>query len=311
MVSSSNKSLTLPILRVYHPNHGYITGNNVTINGAIAQGSLDYINGTYSIGKCETDYYQITGSNALINVLPLKDSNFGGSSVTVGKKLPCDILHPIVSIMDFDETTISTELSGSEVQLNSDIVLSERKYISPANISNPKFNVTLGTTNPNISPIIDTARMSLLAISNRVDSISEAIHIIDEDNYRSSESSDGDSNSSIYITKKINLNNPAESIKVFIDASIPTSKANIEIYYKTLVETSGQSQFDDLAWVPFNANGSSDLGIPAGGGSEFIEYEYSVENLNPFNSFAIKVVMKSTDTSRPPLIKNFRAIALA
>ena len=129
-----DKSLTLPILRVYHPNHGYITGNNVTINGAIAQGSLDHINGTYSIGKYETDYYQITGTNALINVLPLKDSNFGGSSVTVGKKLPCDILHPIVSIMDFDETTISTGLSGSEVQLNSDIVLSERKYISPANL---------------------------------------------------------------------------------------------------------------------------------------------------------------------------------
>jgi len=306
-----DKSLTLPILRVYHPNHGYITGNNVTINGAIAQGSLDHINGTYSIGKYETDYYQITGTNALINVLPLKDSNFGGSSVTVGKKLPCDILHPIVSIMDFDETTISTGLSGSEVQLNSDIVLSERKYISPANISNPKFNVTLGTTNPNISPIIDTARMSLLAISNRVDSISKMIDIIDEDNYNDSTASDGDSNSSIYITKKINLNNPAESIKVFIDASVPTSNANIEIYYKTLVETSGQSQFDDLSWVPFNNNGSSDSGIPAGGGSEFIEYEYSIENLNPFNSFAIKVVMKSTDTSRPPLIKNFRAIALA
>jgi hypothetical protein len=115
----------------------------------------------------------------------------------------------------------------------------------------------------------------------------------------------------VYITKKISLNNPAESIKVFIDASIENFNANIEIYYKTIVETSGTSQFDDLSWVPFNVNGSSDSGIPGGGGSEFIEYEYSIENLNPFNSFGIKIVMKSTEPNRPPLIKNFRAIALA
>jgi hypothetical protein len=153
--------------------------------------------------------------------------------------------------------------------------------------------------------------MGLLAISNRVNSISESGDIIDSNNYNDSTASDGDSNSSIYITKKINLNNPAESIKVFIDASVPTSNAGIEIYYKTIVETSGQSQFDDLSWVAFNVNGSSDSGIPAGGGFEFIEYEYSIENLNPFNSFGIKIVMKSTEPNRPPLIKNFRAIALA
>jgi hypothetical protein len=107
------------------------------------------------------------------------------------------------------------------------------------------------------------------------------------------------------------LNNPAESISVFIDASIPTFDAGIEVYYKTQISTSGQTQFDDLNWVPFNVNGSSDSGLPSGGGFDFTEYEYSVDDLNLFNTFAIKIVMKSSNPSRPPLIKNFRAIALA
>jgi hypothetical protein len=300
---------TSPKIRVYHPNHGYTTADNVTIAGV----PISSINTTYLVNKIETDYYEITGSVSPLADLPLESSNFGGSDITVGKRLPCDIIHPIVSIMDFDDTTISSKLdtiSGPEIQLNSDIILDTRRYISYNDSNNPKILMTMGTSNSNISPILDTARMGLLAISNRVNSISELGDIIDTSNYKDSKSSEGDSNSSIYLTKKINLNNPAESISVFIDASIPTFDSSIEVYYKTQISTSGQAQFDDLNWVPFNVNGSSDSGIPAGGFS-FIEYKYSVDDLNLFNSFAIKIVMKSSNPSRPPLIKNFRAIALA
>jgi hypothetical protein len=296
-----------PVIRVYHPNHGYTIGDQVTVSGV----SLSSINATYPVNKIETDYYSIIGSGITLADLPLESSNFGGSDITVGKRLPCDIIHPIVSVLDFDETNITTRLSSLEVQLNSDIVLDSRKYISYNGSSNPELLVSMSTSNSNISPILDTARMGLLAISNRVNSISEADDIVDTLNYRDSKSSEGDSNSSVYLTKQINLNNPAESISVFIDASIPTFDAGIEVYYKTQISTSGQTQFDDLNWVPFNVNGSSDSGLPSGGGFDFIEYEYSVGDLNLFNTFAIKIVMKSSNPSRPPLIKNFRAIALA
>ena len=44
---------------------------------------------------------------------------------------------------------------------------------------------------------------------------------------------------------------------------------------------------------------------------KFSEYQFSVDNLEQFTGFIIKVVMISTNESYPVFIKDFRAIALA
>ena len=43
----------------------------------------------------------------------------------------------------------------------------------------------------------------------------------------------------------------------------------------------------------------------------FSEYQFSVDNLEQFSGFKIKIVMTSTNESYPVRIKDFRAIALA
>ena len=45
--------------------------------------------------------------------------------------------------------------------------------------------------------------------------------------------------------------------------------------------------------------------------SEFKEYLYEIEGLEDFNTFAIKIVLQSIDSANPPLVENFRAIALS
>ena len=45
--------------------------------------------------------------------------------------------------------------------------------------------------------------------------------------------------------------------------------------------------------------------------SDFREYLYEIEGLEDFNTFAIKMVLQAVDTSNPPLVENFRAIALS
>ena len=44
---------------------------------------------------------------------------------------------------------------------------------------------------------------------------------------------------------------------------------------------------------------------------DFSEYQFSVNNVDQFTAFAIKVVMSSTNESTPVKLKDFRAIALA
>ena len=45
--------------------------------------------------------------------------------------------------------------------------------------------------------------------------------------------------------------------------------------------------------------------------TDFREYSYEKSGLNGFIAFAVKIVMKGTNTADPPVIKDFGVIALA
>ena len=45
--------------------------------------------------------------------------------------------------------------------------------------------------------------------------------------------------------------------------------------------------------------------------NEFREYEFTIDNLDEFVGFQIKIVMSGTNEARPPRFKDLRAIALA
>ena len=45
-------------------------------------------------------------------------------------------------------------------------------------------------------------------------------------------------------------------------------------------------------------------------GNQFLEYEFSANNLDQFNGFTIKIVMSSTNQAYPPRFKDLRGIAI-
>ena len=53
-----------------------------------------------------------------------------------------------------------------------------------------------------------------------------------------------------------------------------------------------------------------DVKVPASLDGEFLEYEFSAENLDLFVGFAIKIVMSGTDQSKTPRFSSIRAIAI-
>jgi len=106
------------------------------------------------------------------------------------------------------------------------------------------------------------------------------------------------------------LKTPATSIKVLFSA-VRFNTAEIDVMHKTL--GSGETKdFDEIAFEFFNTNGDPDTTVnPSSVSDDFREYEYTVNNLSEFSTFAIKIRMKGTNTSEPPRIKDLRAIALA
>ena len=68
----------------------------------------------------------------------------------------------------------------------------------------------------------------------------------------------------------------------------------------------------DLAWIPFNTDGSPDKGLPPSDDDiTFREFQFSADQLAPFTAFQLKIIMKGTSSCYPPRVKDMRGIALA
>lgn len=117
-----------------------------------------------------------------------------------------------------------------------------------------------------------------------------------------------------YITRRITLAEGFDStgIKVLLSSFTP-SPSSIEVYYKILT-TSDSLTFSEKPYVkmtedvvPTNANIDTQ--------SKFIDRQFSAglsgTALDPFTVFVIKIVMKTTDKTVVPIIKDLRAIAVA
>ena len=181
---------------------------------------------------------------------------------------------------------------------------------------------TMTSTSDAVTPVIDIGKgqMGVICIANRINKIDDSGDVGSLTNYKSSLDPIGDNNKCIYLTKEIKLKQEATAIKVIVDASVQ-AEAEIEVYYK-IRRSSSEQVFDDIEWTGFNTTGAPDKPVPVSiDADDFREYEFTAGNnddvatttlpLEDFSSFAIKVVMKSLNTSKPPILRNFRTLALA
>ena len=69
--------------------------------------------------------------------------------------------------------------------------------------------------------------------------------------------------------------------------------------------------FDNPERVIADNSGKPDDNVTPSVGSEFKDYEFSIDELPPFTKFQIKIDMIGTNQAEPPFIKDLRAVALA
>jgi hypothetical protein len=125
------------------------------------------------------------------------------------------------------------------------------------------------------------------------------------------------SNVANYVTKEISLDNPGSGITVKLTAALQEID-DISLMYKTK-RASQQVFFKEINWTYFNTTGVPDKTVSPSTGTnfspiteseeDFKEYSFTIGGLKDFNSFAIKVVLKSRNPSMPPRIRDLRAIA--
>jgi len=272
----------------------------------------------------------------------------GGDNVKITKNVIADVMHPIIQTMELPNTKVTSavqvtsarsvssttqnaysRLSTSnaiDIPLNADYYWDYPKLIaSQINETNElsgnksyRNTMTLNSTQDHLSPVIDTQRMGVICVSSRLNKIDTKADIGALSNFKDVTEAQGDNNVAIYVTKKISLANGATALKVYFDA-INMSESTIKVLYK-IQRADASVPFEDMGWTYFNTDGSPDKAVPVSKNrSDFKEYTYFDgkkenglgESLDEFTSFAVKIVMQGTNSALPPVLKDFRAIALA
>ena len=179
------------------------------------------------------------------------------------------------------------------------------------------MELQLSTVDPNVSPVVDVFRSSVITESSRINS-----PIDDFTNDRRANTLD-DPHETLYLTKVIKLENPATSLKVLFAAYRPSS-ADVRVLYR-LFRADGDEidkvfslfpGYDNLDASGDIINEKSNSGRPdrktvASLDDQFIEYEFTAEDLPQFTGFQIKVDIGSINQAEAPELLDFRAVAVA
>ena len=186
------------------------------------------------------------------------------------------------------------------------------------------LGVRLQTEDPNLSPVIDLNSTNVIVRRSKLNA-----PVSDYVTDGRVNQVDDDPHAAVYVTKRVNLAQPATSLKTLIAANRPESsdirvlyrlfrpdssgiEPTFELFpgYDNLVDTDGDG-FGDTIVDESLKTGRSDAQVRASRDGEFLEYQYTIDNLSPFIGYQIKVVMSGTDESKPPELKDIRTIALA
>jgi len=180
--------------------------------------------------------------------------------------------------------------------------------------------ISLSTSDNNLSPIIYTDNS---ITEFRLDRLNSPITNYATDNRVNSLFFDP--HSAVYVSNTVNLAQASTSLKVLLaayrhesadfrvlysliraDSSEVTQEFELFPGYNNLKLTTNGLEVIDAA----NSDGRPDSFVPASLDNQYLEYEYTANNLDLFTGYTIKIVMSGTNQAYAPRIKDLRTIAL-
>ena len=320
-----------------------------TVNAVVECYNLDgipliNINKTHTSIECPwADTYMLD-----VQAVATNGIRSGGNRVFATQNVQFETLTPTVSTLDFPETEITARINttsatsvgdgggegGSSPRdqpsfVNdgsyADITLNNLNFFpnprmvcsqinEDAKLSGAKsltMKIDLSTEKSTLSPLIDLDRCSLITTTNRInewpggpDAYGQQADI-DRDQDVSTLPF-GDQNDAVYVTRLARLIRESRSLRVDFQMSRPP-ESEVKIYYRAF-STGSNDDINSIGWTLMPAP----LQYDSSPSEEILwkDYYYEVSGLN-FNAFQIKIVMRSSNQAKIPLIADLRAIALA
>ena len=240
-------------------------------------------------------------------------------------------------------TTTATSVDGQEVSFNDngyeDVQLNSMNSLSSLRMVASEVNqneyltslprnksfttaITFTSNDPNnaLSPILNLDQAGSILNINRLNK-----PITDYPNDNRVNSIVDDPHSSVYYSNITTLQNPASGLKVIISAERP-GDADFRLLYTTVKADSSEIEqsydlfpgYDNLKQTtegflvvdPSKNSGLPDRKVRESLDGEFLEYEFTVDNLDLFTGYGIKIVMSSSNQSQAPRFADLRIIAL-
>jgi hypothetical protein len=180
-----------------------------------------------------------------------------------------------------------------------------------------ELTAVLSTTSEYISPVLDLSRISLLGISNIINSPTTAKIAESTTDTRGGDdfsylvdSSEADVQ---YITRTVTLNDPADRLSIYLLGNRPSNESNIRVLVK--LKTSDAEAYDDVPW--YEIKPVKNIPVNSDGAYSEVEFDFNPESLLgtdtyagiEFTAFAVKIVLTAADIVNVPTVQDFRAIA--
>ena len=186
------------------------------------------------------------------------------------------------------------------------------------------LGVKLETTDPNLSPVLDTLNATVVYQRAR---LNKPIEDYVKDGR--SNATTGDPHSAVYVSNRVDLKNPATSLKVLV-AAYRDASADFRVLYQLFREDGSETElayelfpgfdnlndtdgdgFGDQVIDSAKNSGRPDAFVSPSAADQFKEYQFSVDDLDEFTGFKVKIVCSGTNEALAPRFKDFRALALA
>jgi len=229
-----------------------------------------------------TNSITLTGSDLKYQIKGMSGKSLDGSESAYVVDNVYDSIEPRVDYKPNGVKKVASQLNSRIAGISGDKSL--------------KLKAVLSTNNENISPVVDKYNVNIIAVENLINNQIDGAGENDTDENMKA--------CARRIFKSVNLYESATGLKVSFLGSVQPS-ASLSVYYKTLDVDSNDS-IDNNKWQLMSIDSDVTKSLNE---NEFYKYNYTVDGLNPFKAFKIKIVMSSSDSTKVPLISKFAAIA--
>jgi len=295
------------VIEVFHQNHSFETGDTVQFTASnssnllgVPEGEIFGVN--HSVTVIDPDNYTVT-----VTTNATSSASVGGAAIFATQHVGFSVIYPVIETLSFPDTSASYQFKGTskfgktddsgyiDISINEDNRLTFPRTSVENDDGSILVKATLSSVSDNVSPYLDIKRFALLATENRVTNTEDTNNVPESDDAFAR-----------YITKPVELVNPANEIQIFFDANRPPA-ASIDVFYKVRPVGDG-TPIGQQDWIKIE----NALVLPPATDDydSFSEYSFNQTFANDFNVYAIKIVMRSASEAQVPRIRDLRVIAL-